>query len=244
MKQMKKMRYAVLAAAVCTALTMGTLSAAENEATDLRGDTVEYSMNTGVITAKGNVVMKKGTMTATGAFATYNSKTEEGLVTGSVTADKETMHMTADSVRTAGKNRMIASGNVHGIKDDKTFTGPQADYSSDTDYLLIPSGGTITSPDGIFTADYMEGWLKTNYFKGTGNAHIVSPPKHLEAGGDQSEYFGQQDGKAILTGNAWAIQDNNTLRSNRLVIYLANDGSTQVADDSAATAADSAAAEE
>ena len=228
MRKAKKMRYAALTAMLCAALTMGTLYAAGNEATELNGDSVEYSMKTGVMTATGNVVMRKGNMTATGAYATYNTKTEEGLVTGGVTADKDTMHMTADSVRTAGKNRVVASGNVHGTKEDKTFTGPEADYSTDTDYLMIPSGGTITSQDGVFTADHMEGWLKDNHFKGIGNAHIVSPPKNLEAGGDQAEYFGQENGKAILTGNAWDIQDNNTLRSGRLTIYLADDGSAKV----------------
>ena len=86
----------------------------------------------------------------------------------------------------------------------------------------------MTSKDGTITADRLEGWLKEDRYKGTGHAHLVSPPKKLEAGGDQLDYFGQQQGKAILTGNAWAIQDNNTLNSSRLTIYIADDGNAKV----------------
>ena len=46
----------------------------------------------------------------------------------------------------------------------------------------------------------------------------------MEAGGDQVDYDGKQEGKAVLSGNAWAIQDNNTIRGNRLTVYLADDG--------------------
>ena len=74
----------------------------------------------------------------------------------------------------------------------------------------------------------MEGWLKDNHFKGIGNAHIVSPPKSFEGGGDQAEYFGQENGKAVLTGNAWAIQENNTMKSQRLTVHLADDGQAKV----------------
>ena len=42
----------------------------------------------------------------------------------------------------------------------------------------------------------------------------------MEAGGDKVEYFGRDGGKAIMTGNAWAIQDNNTMRGNRVTVYL------------------------
>ena len=56
----------------------------------------------------------------------------------------------------------------------------------------------------------------------------MSPPRDLEAGGDQFDYYGQGDGRAVLTGNAWAVQGNNTMRSQRLTIYLAQDGTAKV----------------
>lgn len=45
----------------------------------------------------------------------------------------------------------------------------------------------------------------------------------MEAGGDRMEYFGKDGGKAIITGNAWAVQENNTMRGNRLTVYLGDD---------------------
>ena len=41
-----------------------------------------------------------------------------------------------------------------------------------------------------------------------------------EGGGDEAEYFGKDSGKLVLTGNAWAVQDNNTLKSGRLTVFL------------------------
>ena len=63
---------------------------------------------------------------------------------------------------------------------------------------------------------------------GRGNVHMISPPNNMEAGGDQLEYFGTESGKAILTGNAWAVQDNNTLKSKKLTVFLAEDGKAKV----------------
>ena len=84
----------------------------------------------------------------------------------------------------------------------------------------MTAGGTITTQDGTFTADYMEGWMNDEHCKGVGSAHVVSPPRQFEGGGDEAEYFGKESGKLVLTGNAWAIQENNTLRSQRLTVYL------------------------
>ena len=216
-----------LAAAICLSLSAGAAYAADEPA-ELNGDTVEYSMKTGEMVATGNVVMKQGDAVMTGAKAVYNTKTQHGQVTGGVVADKGDMHMTCATFTADGQNHLIATGDVHAVKADKTFTGPAAEYFTDQDYVLMGQGGMITSADGSFTADHMEGWLKDNHFKGIGNAHIVSPPKSFEGGGDQAEYFGQENGKAVLTGNAWAIQENNTMKSQRLTVYLADDGQAKV----------------
>ncbi len=251
----KKIQRMLAMAAMGTLLSMGSLSAAGIPA-ELDGDTVEYDMNTGIISASGDVLMKHGDAMVAGAKATYNSKTQQGSVTGNVIATQGSLHMTAgqvtldgtdhitasggvtavkddmnlraDSVVSEGQNHFIAVGNVQGKKADKTFAGPKADYQQDINYVVIENGGTITSADGTFTANRMEGWLNENRFKGEGNAHIVSPARDFEGGGDIADYYGQDGGKAILDGNAWAIQGNNTLKSNHLTVYLAQDGSTRV----------------
>lgn len=215
----KTIRMTVLAAVIGLSLSAGAVYAADEPA-ELNGDTVEYSMKTGEMTANGNVVMKQGGAVMTGAHAVYNTKTQQGQVTGGVVADRDDMHMTCAKFTADGQNHLIAVGDVHAVKADKTFTGPQAEYFTDQDYVRMEQGGTITNTDGSFTADHMEGWLKEDHFKGVGNAHVISPPKAFEGGGDQAEYFGQENGKAVFTGNAWAIQDNNTMKSQRLTVYL------------------------
>lgn len=92
----------------------------------------------------------------------------------------------------------------------------------------MPAGGTLTSADGTFTANRLEGWLDDAHYVGTGNAHVISPPRNLEAGGDRMDYYGRDQGQVVVTGSAWALQDNNTMKSNRLTIYLAKDGQAGV----------------
>lgn len=199
------------------------------EPSSLDADVVEYDMKTGVVTAEGDVLMKRGISRLAGAKAVYNVNTREGMVEGNVVAVREDMRITCDKLTTDGPDHMLAIGNVHGVQQDKTFTGEQVEYFPEQNqYVMIPTGGVVTSKDGTFTADYMEGWLGDEHYVGTGNAHLVSPPHDLEAGGDRVDYFGKEQGKAILTGHAWAIQENNMVRGNRLTIYLAQDGKAKV----------------
>ena len=187
---------------------------------ELNADKVEYNMKTGQMTAEGNVVIRYDGGVATGAFATYNTKTSTGKMTGGVVADKGDMHLDCDVVEILSQTKMVASGNVHGWKQDKRVDGPRVEYDNGEGYARLPEGGKLSSKDGTFTADYMEGWTKTEHAKGVGNAHVISPPKNFEGGGDEAEYFGKENGKLVLTGNAWAIQDNNTLKSGRLTVFL------------------------
>lgn len=204
-------------------------SAGSSEPASLDADMVEYDMKTGVVTAEGNVLMKRGISRVAGERANYNTNTQEGMVEGNVIAVREDMRITCHKITTDGPDHMLALGNVHGTQQDKTFTGETVEYfPKENEYVRIPTGGVITSNDGTFTADFMEGWLGEEHYVGIGNAHLVSPPNDLEAAGDRVDYFGKTEGKAILTGNAWAIQDNNMVRGNRLTIYLAQDGKARV----------------
>ena len=196
----------------------------------LDADTITYDMKTGEMVATTNVLMKRGDAKVTGARATYNTNTMAGLVEGNVIAVRGDMRVTCDLLRSDGQEHMQAVGKVHGTQLDRSFTGEQVDYyPNQNDYVKIAAGGTISSKDGTFTADYMEGWLKEEHYVGIGNAHLVSPPRDLEAGGDRVDYFGKTTNKVVLTGHAWAVQDNNTVHSNVLTLYLAPDGQAKVA---------------
>lgn len=240
MNRMKKLLAAVSIAAVFAAggqqsemifaAPQGNEAKSGNsEPASLDADTVEYDMKTGIVTAEGNVLMKRGISRVAGARANYNTNTQEGMVEGNVIAVREDMRITCDKITTDGPDHMLAIGNVHGTQQDKSFSGETVEYfPNQNEYVRIPTGGVVSSKDGTFTADFMEGWLGEEHYVGIGNAHLVSPPKDLEAAGDRVDYFGKTEGKAILTGNAWAIQDNNMVRGNRLTIYLAQDGTTKV----------------
>lgn len=210
--------------AVCTAA-----AAAEQggEPTSLTADSLTYDTRTGLITAETNVRMEQGAGYVEGARATYNTKTEEGTVEGGVRAVRDDMDLSCERLSGVGQDHWQASGSVHMTKAGRTFTGAEVDYyPSQNDYVLASSGGTITSADGTLTADRLEGWMKENHFIGTGSAHIVSPPRDLEGGGDRMEYFGSADRPyVVLDGNAWVFQGNNMAHSNHMTVYLADDGS-------------------
>ena len=218
---------AALFAAACLFVPAAAAPAGGGEASELQADTVEYNSKTGEMTATGHVVLKQGDGIARAAFAAYNTQTKVGRLTGGVVADREGAHLTCDVFHVLSDTQFLAEGNVHGTKEDKSFTGPQAEYFSDQEYIRMTAGGTITTKDGSFTADYMEGWMKEDRCKGVGSAHIVSPARDFEGGGDEAEYFGQESGKLLLTGNAWAVQANHTLKSQRLTVYLNETGKAE-----------------
>lgn len=229
--RLEKLKTAMCVAVLGTAFCAGIVFAAgtntdtknnngKETPAELFGDVVDYSMKTGIINAKGHIVMKKDGATMTGNEAVYNTKSQAGQVTGNVVADKDDIHMTSDVFIAEQQNHFVAVGNVHAKQKDKRYDGPKAEYFVDKDYVRMDQGGVITSADGTFTADVMEGWIKEEHYKGIGNAHIVSPPRKFEGGGDMAEYFGKEKGKAILTGNAWAVQDGNTLKSQHITIFL------------------------
>lgn len=213
--------------ALLPALAMG--AAKQSEPASLDADEVEYNTKTGIVTATGNVLMKRGISRVAGDKAMYYTNTQEGFVEGNVVAVREKMRMTCAKITTDGQDHMLATGGVVATQEDKTFKGDHIDYyPNQNEYVQIPTGGVATSNDGTFTADYMEGWLGEERYVGIGNVHVVSPPRNLEAGGDRVDYYAKERGKAILTGNAWAIQENNTVRANRITIYLAEDGQAKV----------------
>ncbi len=217
---------AVLAA--CLILGMGSIHAA-NEPNELNADTVEYDMNSGLVTAEGNVLLKHGTARATGLKGYYNVKTQEALLDGDVIAVRDDLRITCNRVMSNGKGHMFADGNVHAVRQDQTFEGDHVDfYPDDRNHVVIPAGGRVTSKDGTATADQMEGWMDEEHYIGIGNAHLVSPPRNMEAGGDRVDYFGKTERKAVMTGHAWAYKDNNSMKAQRLTIYLADNNQTTI----------------
>ena len=210
----------------------------ENVPSEVNADAIEYDMNTGVASAEGNVLLKYGTTKATGLHALFNVNTKEAHLIGNVIVVDEDMRLTCGALMSNGQGHMVADENVIATQtvapnekypdgDVRTFRGDHIDfYPDDRKHVVIPGGGIAQSEvEGTFTADSLEGWIDDERYIGTGNAHLISQTRNLEAGGDVVDYDGKQEGKAVVSGNAWAIQNNNTIRGNRLTVYLADDGS-------------------
>ena len=229
----------ICAASLAAMLISSAAIAAEkdNLPSEVNADAIEYDMNTGVVSAEGNVLLKHGTTKATGLHALFNVQTKEAHLIGNVIVVDEDMRLTCGALKSNGQGHMVADENVIATQtvapnekypdgDVRTFMGDHIDYfPDDRKHVLIPGGGIAKSEvEGTFTADKLEGWIDDERYIGTGNAHLISEARKLEAGGDQVDYDGKQDGKAVLSGNAWAYQDNNTIRGNRLTVYLADDG--------------------
>lgn len=207
----------------------------KSEDSSLAADYVDYNMNDGTINAEGNVLLRYGASTATGTRAMYNTNTQAAHLIGNVIVVREGMRLTCEQLINDGYGHMQADGNIYVEQkieptpdnpkgDLRTFQGEHVDYyPDDRGHVVIPGGGIAKSYDGTFSADYMEGWLDDQYYVGEGNAHLVSPPKQLEAGGDRIDYYAAENGKAVLTGNAWAIQENNRLHGRRVTVYLADE---------------------
>lgn len=230
-----------ICAACMAAMLVNSVAVAEEtkdaQPSEVNADAIEYDMNTGIVSAEGNVLLKHGTAKATGLHALFNVNTKEAQLVGNVIVVREDMRITCDALMSNGQGHMLADGNVIATQslapndkypngDTRTFTGEHIDYyPDDRKHVIIPNGGVAKSEvEGTFTADNMEGWIDDERYIGTGNAHLISTQRNLEAGGDQVDYDGKQEGKAVLSGNAWAIQNNNTIRGNRLTVYLADDG--------------------
>lgn len=235
----------ICAAAVAAMLITSAATAAEpdNLPSEVNADVIEYDMESGIVAAEGNVLLKHGLTRATGLHAMFNVKTKAANLIGNVIVVREDMRVTCETLASNGQGYMVAEGNVIARQtvapdakypngDTRTFTSEHIDFfPDDRKHFVIPNGGRAHSEvEGTFTADQMEGWLDDERYVGRGNAHLVSPARNLEAGGDQVDYDGKDAGKAVLSGNAWAFQDNNTIRGNRLTVYLADDGKLKAED--------------
>ena len=234
---MKKIKICAALAAAMLITSAATAAEKDNVPSEVNADAIEYDMNTGVVAAEGNVLLKHGTTKATGLHALFNVNTKEAHLIGNVIVVDEDMRITCGALKSNGQGHMVADENVIAVQtvlpnekypdgDTRTFTGEHIDYfPDDRKHVIIPTGGVAKSEvEGTFTADKMEGWIDEERYIGTGNAHLISPARNLEAGGDQVDYDGLQEGKAVVSGNAWAYQNNNTIRGNRLTVYLADDG--------------------
>jgi len=215
----------LLAAAVIVATPSGTgvVEAAAAGSVEVFADIINYDTAQGVVDAQGSIVMKQNGATVTGNAVHYNTKSLEGLITGGVKAVKDDATLTAAVVQSYNNNRLVATGDPLLVKGEDTVRGPVIDYDSAKQYALVPSAAELTTPDGTLTTDKLEAFFAENRAVGDGNVHLVSPPRQLDATSNHIVYYGMQPagkGKAVLTGNARAVQEGNVIVGDTITINM------------------------
>jgi len=219
------MRYyyrATLAAVVLLITACVAWAAPAVGAVELTADVIEFDAPQSVMTAQGNVTLKRDGMTMTAPQLTYNTKTREAAATGGVRAVQDKTTMTAAEVRSYDNARIVARGSAVIHSGDKTLRGAVVEYFTDREFGILPQGGVLQTADGTLTGDYMEAYIDSEKAIAKGNVHLVSPQRNLDATGNLAEYFGAKQGRSqiILTGNVRAVQEGNVLTGNRVVLYL------------------------
>lgn len=184
-------------------------------------DTIDYDANSGVINAQGGVEITQNGAILTGAAATYNTKNKQAHLTGGVRVEKDGAVLTAPEVFSYDDNHIVAQDNVVVTKEDKRLTGRHADYYTDRQYALVTGDARLTSSDAVMTAPQIEAFFAEDRAVGSGGVHIVSDTRHIDATADTGTYYGPKTGqeRMLLTGNARAVQDGNTLTGQTLTIY-------------------------
>jgi lipopolysaccharide export system protein LptA len=216
----KKTALALALAVFCSSSLLAL--AAPGEKTEVTADTFDYDSATGMVVAQGGVKVVRGQQTMTGQTVEYNSKTQDAHVSGSggVQVTGPDLNMTSVELWSVGGKQLIAQGNVVAVKGDKRLIGPRVEYFQESEIAITPQGGTIFMPDGNMTADHIQAFLKEDRAIGTGNVHIVSEVRKLDATSNLATYYGEKSGqdrsKIIMTGNARAVQDGNVLVGNTI----------------------------
>lgn len=204
-------------------LAMAAPQPAAKTPVEIVADSIDYDSTSGLMKANGAVRITQGEAVMTAAMAEFNTKSQEGRLTGGVNAVNQDATLTADEVQTYKNNtHLIALGSAVLTKGDSRLTGPTIEYFSETQYALVPTNGKIEMPDGTMIANKIEAFIADSSATGTGAVHIVSPARKLDATADMATYYGEPKGqsKVILNGNARALQDGNLLTGETLTLRL------------------------
>lgn len=215
---MKKKNAVLVLSFICT-LAWGTAAFA---ASAIDGDVIEYDFRNGQAIATGNVTITNDDGKATAKEAEYNTKTENGKLTGSVIADKGDAHLTCHILNIAeAGDHLTAIGNAVLKKEDKTLRAQQVEYFGKKQYAeTIGSWAQLALDDGsVMDSANMNYNMASGLAHANGNVRLISPPRKLTARADNAVYNTKQDeGTIELIGHATATQDGNTVSGNTLTL--------------------------
>lgn len=217
MSKLKTAIASIAAIVLVSGLLSGTALASGSNFS-VKADVIEYDMQSGDGTAKGNVVLTQDDGTATAANAEFNSKTKSGRLTGGVVADRADSHLVCATFVMHNEDYSSAIGDARLTKGDKTLTSDRVDYYKEREYAeTIGSWARLSMTDGsVLDAVKITYDGKAGLANATGGTEISSPPRNLTASADSAVYETNNSGYIELIGNARATQDGNTIEGDRL----------------------------
>ncbi|EGO62925.1 LptA/OstA family protein [Acetonema longum] len=192
----------------------------------LEADVIEYNAKTGMMSASGSrgVKVMQANLVMTGQTAVYNTQTGQGVINGGVEAVQGSSRLTASQIQSFDNNqRLLASGNVVMTKEADKLYAPQLEYFPDRQYAIATGGAKMLTADSVITADRIENFAGDGRSVAKGDVHILSDARELEARADEAAYYAprpQEQGKVVLTGNARAVQQGNTVIGQAITLYL------------------------
>lgn len=216
----------LLLAAATGLLTLGlTASALAAPANfSVQGDELEYDLQTGEGTAKGNVILKQDGGVATADFARFNSKSKSGTLTGNVIADREDSHIVCNEFIAHNENDLSAIGGAVITKAGKSLSSDRIDYYKLRQYAETAGGwARLTDADGsVLNAAKIDYDMAAGVANAYGGVTIDSTARDLQASADSAVYKTDNSGYVELNGNAKATQNGNSVAGDKLRLTNTN----------------------
>lgn len=206
---------------VATSLLAISVWANTNSLT-ITADHMDYNGITKIATAKGNVVVINGENMIKGDEGVYNMNTQMAQVTGNVVLSGPSLSGHAYTVTATQDGVYTGSGNAYFQKDGDSIAGDYVVYNTNTGYGEAENG-TVVNDGMAVSANKITAWMKKIEIIGDGNVKMDSEKDSFHATGNHVVYTQtpeKKDGVAILTGNVFARQNENTLRGPRVIVNM------------------------
>ncbi len=211
-------------AAALLTLSMAATALAAEDNFSVQADELEYNLETGDGTAKGNVVLMQNGGKATAKYAKFNSNSKSGTLMGDVVADREDAHIVCDEFIAHNENDMSAVGSAVLTKEGKSLSADRVDYYKLREFAeTVGSWARLTDVDGsVLNAAKIDYDMKQGVANAYGGVDIKSDARNLTASSDSAVYKTDNNGYVELIGHAKATQNGNSVAGDKLRLFNNN----------------------
>lgn len=219
-----KNKLLLAAASVLLAMNLTVTAFAAPDNFSVQADELEYDLGSGEALAKGNVVLKQDGGVATADYASFNSKTKSGILTGNVVADRDDAHIVCNEFIVHNENDLSAVGGAVITKSGRSLSAERVDYYKGRQFAETAGGwARLTDADGsVVNAAKIDYNMAEGVANAYGGVTINSTVRNLEASADSAVYHTDNNGYIELIGNAKATQNGNSVSGDKLRLTNTN----------------------